>query len=75
MTAFSFYSMFLMRYFVSLIPGLDPLLKYRVFSETSSCLFFFFFFFFFIKGGQGPGKGEKKRDKSCPDAGCPPEDL
>ena len=24
------------------------------------------------KGGQGPGKGEKERDKPCPDAGCPP---
>ena len=27
------------------------------------------------EGGQGPGKGEKERDKSCPDAGCPPEGL
>ena len=25
------------------------------------------------EGGQGPGKGEKERDKACPDAGCPPE--
>ena len=24
------------------------------------------------EGGQGPGKGEKERDKACPDAGCPP---
>ena len=24
------------------------------------------------KGGQGPGKGEKERDKPCPDAGHPP---
>ena len=24
------------------------------------------------EGGEGPGKGEKKRDKACPDAGCPP---
>ena len=24
------------------------------------------------KGGQGPGKGEKERDKACPDTGCPP---
>ena len=22
------------------------------------------------EGGQGPGKGEKERDKACPDAGC-----
>ena len=27
------------------------------------------------EGGQGPGKGEKERDKSCPDDGCPPEGL
>ena len=25
------------------------------------------------EGGQGPGEGEKERDKACPDAGCPPE--
>ena len=25
------------------------------------------------EGGQGPGKGEKERDKACPDAGSPPE--
>ena len=24
------------------------------------------------EGGQVPGKGEKERDKACPDAGCPP---
>ena len=24
------------------------------------------------EGGQGPGKGEKERDKACPDAGRPP---
>ena len=24
------------------------------------------------EGGQGPGKGEKERDKACPDAGHPP---
>ena len=24
------------------------------------------------EGGQGPGEGEKERDKACPDAGCPP---
>ena len=24
------------------------------------------------EGGQGPGKGEKERDKVCPDAGGPP---
>ena len=24
------------------------------------------------EGGQGPGKGEKERDKACPDTGCPP---
>ena len=24
------------------------------------------------EGGQGPGKGEKERDKTCPDAGHPP---
>ena len=24
------------------------------------------------EGGKGPGKGEKERDKTCPDAGCPP---
>ena len=24
------------------------------------------------EGGQGPGQGEKERDKACPDAGCPP---
>ena len=56
MTAFSFYSMFLRRHFVSLIPGLDPLLKYRIFSEMSSRLFFFFFY----KGRQRPRKGRKE---------------
>ena len=25
------------------------------------------------EGGQGPGEGEKERDKACPDAGHPPE--
>ena len=25
------------------------------------------------EGGQGPGEGEKERDKACPDASCPPE--
>ena len=25
------------------------------------------------EGGQGPGEGEKERDKACPDAGRPPE--
>ena len=24
------------------------------------------------EAGQGPGKGEKERDKVCPDAGSPP---
>ena len=24
------------------------------------------------EGGQGPGKGEKERDKTCPDSGHPP---
>ena len=24
------------------------------------------------EGGQNPGKGEKEREKPCPDAGCPP---
>ena len=26
------------------------------------------------EGGQGPGEGEKERDKACPDAGRPPEE-
>ena len=25
-----------------------------------------------FEGGQGPGEGEKERDKACPDAGRPP---
>ena len=24
------------------------------------------------EGGQGLGKGEKEKDKACPDTGCPP---
>ena len=27
------------------------------------------------EGGQGPGKGEKERDKACPDVGCLPGKL
>ena len=27
------------------------------------------------KGGQGPGKGEKERDKACPDVDCLPGKL
>ena len=27
------------------------------------------------EGGQGPGKGEKERDKACPDVGCLPVKL